>query len=134
VRAYKERTVCMVNSFRSELGAKKALFDLLTDFAMFGAVIFETLAVTTIFVFRRRLAGTPRVYRCPGYPWTPLLSLVVPVFVLVNMVSSQTVEAVAGLGFIGLGALVFWGFQFRREAAVPSKVHEANNMLDNVPE
>lgn len=31
VRAYKDRAVCMVNSFRSELGAKKAVFDLLTD-------------------------------------------------------------------------------------------------------
>ena len=31
VRAYKDRAVCMVNSFRSELGAKKAIFDLLTD-------------------------------------------------------------------------------------------------------
>jgi len=31
VRAYKDRAVCMVNSFRSELGAKKTMFDLLTD-------------------------------------------------------------------------------------------------------
>lgn len=31
VRAYKDRAVCMVNNFRSELGAKKAMFDLLTD-------------------------------------------------------------------------------------------------------
>ncbi|MGH9559476.1 MAG: hypothetical protein ACRD30_09575, partial [Bryobacteraceae bacterium] len=31
VRAYKDRAVCMVNSFRSELGTKKAMFDLLTD-------------------------------------------------------------------------------------------------------
>lgn len=31
MRAYKERAVCMVNSFRSEMGAKKAIFDLLTD-------------------------------------------------------------------------------------------------------
>src|SRR5262249_3133706 len=31
MRAYKERTVCMINSFRAELGSKKALFDLLTD-------------------------------------------------------------------------------------------------------
>jgi hypothetical protein len=34
VRAYKDRAVCMVNSFRSELGAKKAVFDLLTDDAV----------------------------------------------------------------------------------------------------
>jgi hypothetical protein len=31
VRAYKDRAVCVVNSFRSELAHKRALFDLLTD-------------------------------------------------------------------------------------------------------
>jgi hypothetical protein len=31
VRAYRERKVCVVNSFRSELAHKKAIFDLLTD-------------------------------------------------------------------------------------------------------
>jgi hypothetical protein len=31
VRAYKDRAICMTNSFRAEIGSKKALFDLLTD-------------------------------------------------------------------------------------------------------
>src|SRR5579863_4457902 len=31
LRAYRDRAVCMVNSFRSELAQKKAIFDLLTD-------------------------------------------------------------------------------------------------------
>jgi hypothetical protein len=31
LRAYQEHAVCMVNSFRSEMGQKKAMFDLLTD-------------------------------------------------------------------------------------------------------
>ncbi|HXP86608.1 MAG TPA: hypothetical protein VN841_17900 [Bryobacteraceae bacterium] len=31
VRAYKDRAVCMVNSFRAEMGSKRALLDLLTD-------------------------------------------------------------------------------------------------------
>jgi hypothetical protein len=34
VRAYKEHAVCMVNSFRSEVSAKRAIFDLLTDDAV----------------------------------------------------------------------------------------------------
>jgi hypothetical protein len=34
VRAYRDRAVCMVNSFRSELTQKKAIFDLLTDEAI----------------------------------------------------------------------------------------------------
>jgi hypothetical protein len=31
MRAYKERAVCVVNSFRAELGAKKVIFEMLTD-------------------------------------------------------------------------------------------------------
>jgi hypothetical protein len=34
VRAYRDRTVCVVNSFRAELAHKKAMFDLLTDEAL----------------------------------------------------------------------------------------------------
>lgn len=37
VRAYRERAVCVVNSFRSELAHKKAIFDLLTDEAITAA-------------------------------------------------------------------------------------------------
>jgi len=102
---------------------EKSLFDQLTDFAMFGAIIFETLAVTTIFVFRRRYPDVARPYRCPGYPWTPLAALLVPAFVLVNMFTSQTVEAVAGLGFIGLGALGFW-FYAPRPAGSGTSAHK----------
>jgi hypothetical protein len=36
VRAYKDRTVCVVNSFRAEVGSKKAMFDLLTDESVTG--------------------------------------------------------------------------------------------------
>jgi len=37
VRAYREGKVCVVNSFRSELAHKKAIFDLLTDETVTGA-------------------------------------------------------------------------------------------------
>jgi hypothetical protein len=36
VRAYQDRKVCIVNSFRAELSRKKAIFDLLTDEAVTG--------------------------------------------------------------------------------------------------
>lgn len=87
--------------------ASKNLFDMLTDFAMFGAVIFETLAVATIFVFRWREPDAPRPYRCPGYPWVPLIYLVLPAFVLANMFVHQQIEVLVGLGFIGCGMAVY---------------------------
>jgi amino acid transporter len=89
------------------LEESKSHFDRLTDFAMFGAVIFETLAVVSIFVFRRRRPDAERPYRCPGYPVVPALYVILPAFVLVNMFVYQRAEALAGVGFIALGAAVY---------------------------
>jgi APA family basic amino acid/polyamine antiporter len=89
------------------LEESKSHFDRLTEFAMFGAVIFETLAVVSIFVFRRRWPEAERPYRCPGYPLVPALYVILPAFVLVNMFVHETIEAMAGAGFIALGATVY---------------------------
>lgn len=86
----------------------KALFDILTDFAMFGALIFETLAVASIFVFRRRLPHVDRPYRCWGYPAVPALYVLLMAGVLANMFFQQRTESLIGLGFIALGASVYF--------------------------
>jgi amino acid transporter len=82
-------------------------FDLLTNFAMFGSVTFETLAVATIFVFRWRLPNADRPYRCPGYPVVPILYVLIISLVLINMFVNQQLVALAGVGFIALGAGVY---------------------------
>ncbi len=81
-------------------------FDVLTDFAMFGSLTFETLAVVSIFVFRFRLPNAERAYRCPGYPVVPLLYVLLPAFVLTSMAIEQTLQVAIGLGFIAAGAAV----------------------------
>jgi amino acid transporter len=100
------------------LPESKSLFDVMTDFAMFGAVIFETLAVATIFVFRRRLPNVERPYRCWGYPWVPALYLVLPALILGNMFVSQQIEAAGGVAFIAIGAAVYFLF-LRQPVATP---------------
>src|SRR5262249_50627905 len=97
------------------LSEKKSHFDILTDFAMFGAVTFETLAVSTIFVFRRKLPDAERPHRCPGYAWVAALYMVLPALVLGNMFVHQQLEALVGVTFIALGAVVF-GLFLRRSA------------------
>jgi amino acid transporter len=90
------------------LDANVSHFDLLTDFAMFGSLTFETLAVLSIFVFRFRRPDAERPYRCPGYPVTPLLYLLLPVFVLSMMAVKQTIQVLVGVEFILLGALAYF--------------------------
>jgi amino acid transporter len=91
---------------------EKPLFDVLTDFSMFGAVIFETLAVSTIFVFRRTMPNAERPYRCLGYPVVPLLYLILPAYILANIFLSEghRLEAIIGTAFIGLGIAVYGMF------------------------
>lgn len=91
------------------LPPNKAPFDVVTDFAMFGAVGFETLAVASIFVFRWRLPAADRPYRCWGYPVVPAMYCLLMGAVLANMflTPEQRSEARIGLGFIGLGVLVY---------------------------
>jgi len=97
------------------LEESKSHFDRLTDFAMFGVVIFETLAVVSIFVFRRRWPDAERPYRCLGYPLVPALYVILPACVVVNMFVNQRAEALAAVGFIALGAVVYGVLGLGRE-------------------
>lgn len=90
-------------------------FDVLTNFAMFGAMSLETLAITTIFIFRRTLPNADRPYRCWGYPVVPALYLIMPALALRNMFIDPTLRlpARAGVGFIVLGLVMYFAFLYR---------------------
>jgi hypothetical protein len=64
MRAYRDRAVCVVNSFRSELAQKKAIFDLLTDETLtssFPAV--ERKAIREFIPWTRVVAAAHTVYQ-----------------------------------------------------------------------
>jgi amino acid transporter len=98
----------------------KSPFDIMTDFVIFGSVTFETLAVATIFVFRRTVPPTPenRPYRCWGYPIVPALYVAIMAAVLVNYFVNpdSRLEAFVGMGFIASGAVVYAIFYRGRSA------------------
>jgi len=89
----------------------KSPFDIMTDFVIFGSVTLETLAVSTIFMFRWRIPVTPenRPYRCWGYPLVPALYVAIMGVVLVNFFVNpgSRSEAFVGMGFIASGALAY---------------------------
>lgn len=96
----------------------KPNFDILTDFVIFAAVIFETSAVSTIFVFRRRLSTAERPYRCWGYPFVPAAYILIMVTVAANMAIHQHTEVLVAICFVAVGAAVYALF-FRRSKARP---------------
>jgi amino acid transporter len=103
------------------LDPKESHFDLMTDFAMFGALIFETLAVLSIFVFRKRYPNAERPYRCIGYPVVPALYILFPIYVLTCVFLGSPGKAMIGVGFIGLGAIVYYALGLHRNQSRDSK-------------
>ena len=98
--------------------AGKPLYDVVTDFAMFGAVTFETLVIAALFIFHRNypVESNALPYRCPGYPLVPALYVLIMGRVLLNMflTPDQRTEALVGVAFILVGALVYAGVYARR--------------------
>lgn len=87
--------------------SQKAIFDVLTDYVVFGSFVFYILSVAAVFVLRIREPDRERPYRTWGYPYLPLIFVVASTGFLVSMLVTSPVEAVAGLIFIGLGAAAY---------------------------
>jgi APA family basic amino acid/polyamine antiporter len=89
----------------------RPLFDILTEWTVFGGSIFYFSAVAAVMILRARRPDAERPYRTWGYPLVPLVFLAFYVFLLVSMYVAQPVDRMIGLGLIAAGAVVYyiWG-------------------------
>jgi len=96
--------------FWSAVMSLMGAFQELISYTMFVAWIFYGLGAASIFVYRRKFPDLPRPYRVPGYPWTPLLFVIVAFFLVINVIVSVPKQAMLGLGFVAIGipAYLVW--------------------------
>lgn len=78
-------------------------FDVLTDIIVFMLLLFNGLAVASIYVLRRRLPDVDRPYRVWGYPVVPALFLAATAYLMINTVLATPGRALAGIGIVALG-------------------------------
>jgi APA family basic amino acid/polyamine antiporter len=88
----------------------KKAFDTLTDFVILGSVGFYALAVSAVYVMRRRDPSAVRPYRTWGYPVTPLIYIAAVVAVIASTIRENPMQiaAVAALLLVGLGLYRFF--------------------------
>ncbi len=91
------------------------LYDVLFTYVIFGAIVFNLLTITSVFVLRRTMPDAPRSYHTLGYPFTPLLFVAASLLLMGNMLadSQSRIESLAGVGIIlmGLPAYAFFSRQ-----------------------
>ncbi len=88
--------------------AMSGSFDTLTDYVVFGSWIFYALVSTTIFVFRRKYPDAERPYKAWGYPFVPVVFILVATWLLFETVRSNPWNSLVGLGLIVLGLPVYY--------------------------
>ncbi len=81
-------------------------FDEIVSYFVFVAVVFLALTVAGVYRLRGRLHdGAP--LRVPGYPWTPLLFLVLVALLLVMLARHSAFQAFLGVAVVMLGIPAF---------------------------
>jgi basic amino acid/polyamine antiporter, APA family len=84
------------------------LYDMLTNYCIFGGSIFYFFAVLAVFVLRIREPNRQRPYRTWGYPVVPACFVLFYVLFLGTMLYGQPQESGFGLLLIAVGAVVYW--------------------------
>jgi basic amino acid/polyamine antiporter, APA family len=91
------------------------LFDQIITFVTFMDISFMGLAGAAVIWFRRRRPMTERPVRCWGYPWVPIIFVVISAAFALNVLLEKPDQALPGLLLMGLGVLVYFGVRHSRK-------------------
>jgi basic amino acid/polyamine antiporter, APA family len=85
-------------------------YDELYTYVIFMMVLSYLATVVGLFVLRRKRPDVPRAYRCTGYPWIPVIYLVVAGAWALNTLVERPKESFAGLliVLIGVPGYIYW--------------------------
>ncbi len=95
----------------------RPLFDVLLSYVMFGYLFLQVLVAVSLIVLRRSHPEWTRPFRVPWYPVTPLISMAGTVFLMLALMRSNSLEALAGVCLILLGLVARWSYR----RALPSE-------------
>jgi len=95
-----------VSGIWTALLATAGRVEVLLNWATLAILLLSSLAAASLFVLRRRGIGDP-AYRCPGYPFTPLIYLVASLAVACASAMANPRESLYGLLIVASGFPVY---------------------------
>lgn len=84
-----------------------ATFEKVLSYVQFSIQLCSCLTVIGLMVLRRTEPDLPRPVRCWGYPFTPLIFILISLWMMTYQMLQQPHESLAGLGTILIGALLY---------------------------
>ena len=88
--------------------------DLLT-YATFASLLFYILTIGGLFILRKREPDTERPYKAFGYPFVPILYMIITGLICVDLLIYDTRNTGLGLFIVALGVPVYYIFMKKKE-------------------
>lgn len=100
-------TTILVTVFYATNDNPKDVFDMITDAVIFAGLIFYSLAVSAVYVLRRRRPDAERPYKTWGYPVTPALLIATYVIAIRGTLIEQVDKLAWVLALIAAGVIYY---------------------------
>jgi APA family basic amino acid/polyamine antiporter len=95
-------------------------FEAVLDFIQFALLFCSFFTVLGVIKLRITHPDLPRPYRAWGYPVTPLIFLLVTLFMMYYLVLNRPLQSFFGALTMVLSLLIYAAFRKRRDAAPPT--------------
>lgn len=105
----------IVQSVVACIFAASGKFDQLTNYVVFSSWIFYVLVTASIFKFRKKHPNHDG-YHVWGYPWMPIIFIIVATFLLINTVYTSRTDSLIGLGVIAAGIPFYYLFKSSKKS------------------
>jgi basic amino acid/polyamine antiporter, APA family len=113
----------MVQMFWACVVALSGSYDTITDYAIFALTLFYILVAGSIFLFRKRMPDAERPYRTWGYPFVPILFMLVSTWLIYQTIRNTPRQSAIGLGLILLGLPVYYLLSRSQNGTKEQKAH-----------
>lgn len=115
-------------------------FYILADMYIFIVFVFNIMLMYGLFILRRKMPDAERPYKVWGYPWMPVLVLLVNAFYLAvmlyndinNYITGKThiINSVFGLALCALGIPLYWYFNRKKKQEEKIIVIPASDVIE----
>jgi APA family basic amino acid/polyamine antiporter len=82
-------------------------FEQVLIYASFMLTLFTSLTVFGVFVLRWKNPGLARPYKTWGYPYTPLIYVILSTWIMIYVFLDKTTETLIGLGIGAVGLVLY---------------------------
>lgn len=87
--------------------------DQLAEYTGFAVLLFSAVAVSTVFVLRRRYPDEPRPFKALGYPVAPAIFVIASLVIMVAAIAGRPGPSLVGAIIIASGVPLYWLLRYR---------------------